>query len=134
MSSQRSNLHQQMPWMVPLCNPHSPTMTRHALKEADNCEPVQTVFCVSCALVICLPAHEFIILSTRYSQELSKCPCLRGQCPCQSAKPFRVTNNCPLSISYPKSNHRRSSVPQMSTLHWSHVQFVHQVFLPALIP
>ncbi|KIM60856.1 hypothetical protein SCLCIDRAFT_16200 [Scleroderma citrinum Foug A] len=54
-------------------------MTRHALKEADNCEPVQTVFCVSCALVICLPAHEFIILSTRYSRELSKCPCLRAR-------------------------------------------------------
>ena len=43
---------------------------RRALKEADNCEPVQTAFCVGCVLVVRLPAHEPIILATGYSREL----------------------------------------------------------------
>jgi len=55
---------------------HPATMTGHehfmrcALSEADNCEPVQTAFCVGCVLVVRLPAHDPTILATGYSREL----------------------------------------------------------------
>ena len=99
---------------------------------ATQCRP-HSVLVVRCRSSACSRIHH--PFHRIFLRAIWKRLC-RGQCPCQSAKPFRVANNCPLSISCPKSNYRQSSVPHrcphyIGAMFSSYIGFVS---LPALMP